>query len=107
MPTRSPARTTTSGPRSVLDLKRPPTAPGEMLLEEYLKPAGLTQSAAAERMGIPLNRLNEIIRGRRTITADTAIRLGRLFKMSPEFWMGLQVDWDLWHAHQAMKRATA
>ena len=94
-------------PRSVLDLKRPPTAPGEMLLEEYLKPAGLTQSAAAERMRIPLNRLNEIIRGRRAITADTAIRLGRLFKMSPEFWMGLQVDWDLWHAHQAMKRATA
>lgn len=89
--------------RSVLDLKRPPTAPGEMLIEEFLKPAGLTQSAAAARMGMPLNRLNEIIRGRRTITADSAIRLARLFKMSPEFWMGLQVDWDLWHTHRAIK----
>ncbi|HEX5070247.1 MAG TPA: HigA family addiction module antitoxin [Vicinamibacterales bacterium] len=89
----------------MLDLKRPPTAPGEMLLEEYLRPAKLTQSAAAERMEIPLNRLNEIVRGRRAITADTAIRLGRLLKMSPEFWMAIQADWDLWHAAHAMRRA--
>jgi addiction module HigA family antidote len=101
----SSARTTTDGPRSILDLKRPPTPPGEMLLEEYLRPANLTQSSAAERMEIPLNRLNEIIRGRRAITADTAIRLGRLLKMSPEFWMGIQADWDLWHAAHAMRRA--
>ena len=101
----SSARTTTDGPRSVLDLKRPPTPPGEVLLEEYLRPANLTQSAAAERMGIPLNRLNEIIRGRRAITADTAIRLGWLLKMSPEFWMAIQADWDLWHAAHAMRRA--
>jgi addiction module HigA family antidote len=105
MRTTSSARTTTDGPRSVLDLKRPPTPPGEMLLEEYLRPANLTQSAAAERMEIPLNRLNEIIRGRRAITADTAIRLGRLLKMSPEFWMAIQADWDLWHAANAMRRA--
>jgi len=105
MPTTSPARTTTKGPRSVLDLKRPPTPPGEMLLEEYLRPAQLTQSAAAEQMGVPLNRLNEIIRGRRAITADTAIRLGQLFRMSPEFWMAIQADWDLWHAAQAARRA--
>ena len=105
MRTRLSARTTTDGPRSVLDLKRPPTPPGEMLLEEYLRPANLTQSAAAERMEIPLNRLNEIIRGRRAITADTAIRLGRLLKMSPEFWMAVQADWDLWHAANAMGRA--
>lgn len=106
MPTTSPAKTTTSirGPRSVLELKRPPTAPGEMLLEEFLKPANLTQSAAAARMSIPLNRLNEIIRGRRAITADSALRLGRLFKMSPEFWMGLQADWDLWHAQRASRQ---
>ena len=102
---RSPARTTISGPKSVLDLKRAPTAPGEMLLEEFLRPSGLTQVEAARRMGVPLNRLNEIIRGRRTITADTAIRLGRLFKVSPEFWMGLQADWDLWHAAHTMRRA--
>ena len=107
MPTTLRARTTISGPRSVLDLKRPPTAPGEMLLEEFLKPAGLTQSAAAERMRMPLNRLNEIIRGRRAITADTAIRLAALFKMSPEFWMGLQTDWDLWHAQHSRARVSA
>ncbi len=98
-------RTTIDGSRSVLDLKRPPTPPGEMLLEEYLRPAQLTQSAAAGQMRIPLNRLNEIIRGRRAITADTAIRLAQLFKMSPEFWMALQTDWDLWHAANAMRRA--
>lgn len=105
MPTMSPARTTTDGPRSVLDLKRPPTRPGEMLLEEFLRPAGLTQVEAAQRMEIPLNRLNEIIRGRRGVTADTAIRLGRLLKMSPEFWMALQADWELWHAAHEMRRA--
>lgn len=105
MRTTSSARTITDGPWSVLALKRPPTPPGGMLLEEYLRPANLTQSAAAERMEIPLNRLNEIIRGRRAITADTAIRLGRLLKMSPEFWMAIQADWDLWHAAHAMRRA--
>ena len=105
MPTMSRARSTISGPRSVLDLKRPPTAPGEVLLEEFLQPAGLTQVEAARRMKIPLNRLNEIINGKRGITADTALRLARLFKTSPEFWMGLQVDWDLWHAAHALRKA--
>ena len=105
MPTMSRARTITDGPRSVLDLKRPPTLPGEMLLEEFLRPSGLTQVEAARRMQIPLNRLNEIIRGRRGITADTALRLARLFKMSPEFWMGLQADWDLWHAAHTLRHA--
>ena len=103
MPTMSRARTITDGPRSVLDLKRPPTSPGEMLLEEFLRPAGLTQVEAARRMEIPLNRLNEIVRGRRGITADTALRLAGLFKTSPEFWMGLQTDWDLWHAVHARR----
>ena len=87
----------------MLDLKRPPTPPGEMLLEEFLRPAGLTQVVAAQRMKIPLNRLNEIINGKRGITADTALRLAQLFKMSPEFWMGLQTDWDLWHAADARR----
>ncbi len=105
MPMKSSARTTISGPRSVVELKRPPTAPGEMLLEEFLRPAGLTQVEAARRMRIPLNRLNEIIRGKRGVTADTALRLARLFKTSPEFWMGLQADWDLWHAAHALRKA--
>ena len=105
MPTTSSARTTINGRGSVLDLKRPPTAPGEMLLEEFLRPSGLTQAEAAHRMEIPLNRLNEIVRGRRGVSADTALRLARLFKMSPEFWMGLQTDWDLWHAAHALRKA--
>jgi addiction module HigA family antidote len=105
MPRTSRAKTTIDGPKSVLDLKRPPTSPGEMLLEEFLRPSGLTQVEAARRMEMPLNRLNEIVRGKRGITADTALRLARLFKMSPEFWMGLQVDWDLWHAAHALRRA--
>ena len=104
MPTTSRARTITDGPRSVLDLKRPPTRPGAMLLEEFLRPANLTQVEAAQRMEIPLNRLNEIINGKRGVTADTALRLARLFKMSPEFWMGLQADWDLWHAADAQRK---
>ncbi|HEX9813436.1 MAG TPA: HigA family addiction module antitoxin [Myxococcota bacterium] len=72
---------------------------------QFLRPAGLTQVEAARRMGIPLNRLNEIIRGRRGVTADSALRLARLFKTSPEFWMSLQSDWDLWHAAAAQRRA--
>jgi len=72
-----------------------------MLLEEFLKPSGLGQVEAARRLGISLNRLNEIVLGKRSITADTALRLARLFKMSPQFWMRLQADWDL---HQAIER---
>jgi len=102
---RSSVRTAISGPRSVLELKRPPTSPGEMLREEFLRPAGLTQVGAARRMKMPLNRLNEIINGKRGISADTALRLARLFKTTPEFWMGLQADWDLWHAAHALRQA--
>ena len=98
-------KTPISGPRSVLDLKRPPTSPGEMLLEEFLRPAGLTQAEAARRMEIPLNRPNEIIKGRCGVTAGTTLRLARLFKMSPEFWMNIQADWDLWHAARQMRKA--
>jgi addiction module HigA family antidote len=72
-----------------------------MLLEEFLKPLGLGQVEAARRLGISLNRLNEIVLGKRGISADTALRLGRLLKTSPQFWMRLQADWDL---HEAMKR---
>jgi addiction module HigA family antidote len=72
-----------------------------MLLEEFLKPLGLGQVEAARRLRISLNRLNEIVLGKRRISADTALRLGRLLKTSPQFWMRLQADWDL---HEAMKR---
>jgi addiction module HigA family antidote len=70
-------------------------------LEEYLKPMGIGQVDAARRLEISLNRLNEIVLGKRGITADTALRLARLLKTSPQLWMRLQADWDL---HQAMLR---
>ena len=89
----------------LLPTNRPPTHPGEMLLEEFLKPRGLSQTDAAARMGIPLNRLNEIVRGKRGVTADTALRLAKLLGTDALSWMNLQNTWDLWHAQQAMKRS--
>jgi antitoxin HigA-1 len=82
----------------------PAISPGEMLLEEFLKPSGFSQVEAARRLEISLNRLNEIVLGKRGITADTALRLARLFKMSPQFWMRLQADWDLHHAIERQAR---
>ncbi|MFH2053013.1 MAG: HigA family addiction module antitoxin [bacterium] len=98
MPTRlkSPTTTRTSGGR--LPQKRPPTHPGEMLLEEFVKPLGLTQVDLARRLDVSYPRLNEIIKGRRSVTPDTALRLARVLGMSPDFWLGLQLDWDLWQA---------
>jgi addiction module HigA family antidote len=81
----------------------PAIPPGEILLEEFMKPEGIGQADAARRLGISLNRLNEIILGKRGISADTALRLARLLKTSPQFWMRLQADWDL---HLAMERAS-
>jgi antitoxin HigA-1 len=69
-----------------------------MLLEEFLKPLGISQSAFAIRLGVSYPRLNEIIRGRRSVTPDTALRLAQVTGMSADFWLGLQSDWDLWHA---------
>lgn len=80
----------------------PAIAPGEILLEEFLKPMALGQVEAARRLDISFNRMNEIVLGKRGITADTALRLARLLKTSPQFWMRLQAEWDL---HQAMTRA--
>ena len=76
-------------------MRRPPTHPGEMLLEEFLKPLGLSQAEAAARMQMTTNRLNEIVRGRRGVTADTAWRLSALLGTSPEIWMNLQIRFDL------------
>jgi len=97
MPTKSASRIVTRDP----DWLGPAISPGEMLLEEFLTPSGLGQVEAARRLGISLNRLNEIVLGKRGITADTALRLARLFKMSPQSWMRLQADWDL---HEAIER---
>ncbi|MCK6625341.1 MAG: HigA family addiction module antitoxin [Anaerolineae bacterium] len=77
------------------DLRLKPVHPGEILLEEFLKPMGLSQNRLALDMGVPPRRINEIVLGKRNITADTALRLGRYFGMSPQFWLGLQMDYDL------------
>src|SRR5579872_7204348 len=77
---------------------RPPPTPGEMLFEEFLRPLGLTQTEVAERMQVPLKRLNAIIRGRKAVTPDTALRLERLFGMEAQFWLNLQLDVDLYRA---------
>jgi addiction module HigA family antidote len=69
-----------------------------MLFEEFLKPLNISQSAFAIRLGVSFPRLNEIIRGKRAVTPDTALRLARVLGMSADFWLGLQQDWDLWHA---------
>lgn len=69
-----------------------------MLLEEFLKPLGISQSAFAIRLGVLFPRLNEIVRQRRAVTPHTALRLARVTGMSADFWLGLQPDWDLWHA---------
>jgi len=81
-----------------LPTHRPPTHPGEMLMEEFLKPLGTPQTAFAERLGVSYPRLNELMHGKRGVTPDTALRLSRVLGMSAEFWLGLQQDWDLWHA---------
>lgn len=69
-----------------------------MLLEEFVKPLELTQVELARCLGVSYPRLNEIIKGKRSITPDTALRLSRVLGMSADFWLGLQQDWDLWHA---------
>ena len=72
-----------------------PVHPGEILLQEFLQPMGVSQNRLAVQIGVPPRRINEIVLGKRRITADTALRLGRYFGMSPHFWLGLQMDYDL------------
>ena len=80
---------------------RAPTHPGEMLLEEFLKPMGMTQRELADKINVPYQRVNEIINGRRGITPSTALRLAKVFGMSDEFWMNVQLRWDLFFVKQA------
>ncbi len=80
---------------------RAPTHPGEMLLEEFLNPMGLTQRELAEAIGVPYQRVNEIVNGRRGITPSTALRLAQFFGMSSEFWINGQMRWDLYHARKS------
>ena len=75
--------------------KRIPAHPGEILLEEFLRPLGLTQVALARHLGIPTQRINEIVRGKRDITPDTAWLLAEAFGTTPQLWMNLQMNYDL------------
>jgi addiction module HigA family antidote len=75
--------------------KLDPVHPGEILLKEFIEPLGLNQNRLALALGVPARRINEIVLGKRGITADTALRLARYFKMSPQFWLGLQMDYEL------------
>ena len=84
--------------------KQAPIHPGEILLEEFMKPLELSQNALARALGVPPIRINEIIREMRAISADTALRLGRYFGNSPEFWMGLQADYELRLARHQRER---
>ncbi len=100
MSARSTSKTITRAP----NWPGPAVLPGEMLLEEFLKPLGLRQAEAAERLGISGNRLHEVVLGKRRITADTALRLSRVLNTSPRFWMRLQADWDV---HRAVRQAVS
>ena len=75
----------------------PPTHPGKMLLEEFLKPLGMTQADLAAKIGVSYPRINELVRGKRGVTPDTALRLEKLFGMEAQFWLNLQLAWDLYH----------
>lgn len=79
---------------------RLPTHPGEMLLEEFLVPAGLTQRHLADSIHVPYQRINDIVNGRRGITPSTALRLSKFFGNSPDFWMNLQLRWDMARARE-------
>lgn len=80
---------------------RTPTHPGEMLLEEFLHPIGLSQKELADAIHVPYHRINAIVNGRRGITPSTALRLAKYFNMSPDFWMNVQLRWDMYFAQQS------
>jgi len=90
MPTKSKSPTITKGKKRL-----PPVHPGEILSEEFLKPLGITQYRLAERVHVPRRRINEIVLGQRSISADTALRLARFFGTSERFWLNLQATYDL------------
>jgi len=80
---------------------RTPTHPGEMLLEEFLIPMGITQRALANAIQVPYQRVNDLVNGRRSVTPSSALRLAKFFGNSPDFWMNLQLRWDLYFTQQS------
>lgn len=90
---------------TITDMKKklPNIHPGEILLEEFLLPMAISQNALARAAGVPPRRINEIVLGKRGVSADTAVRLAKVFGTSERFWLGLQADYDLEEAHLALK----
>ena len=86
---------------------RAPTHPGEMLYEEFLAPMNLTQRELAEAIAVPYQRINEIVNGKRGVTTSTALRLAKYFGNTPDFWLNLQLRWDLYFTQQAEEQAIA
>ncbi len=86
---------------------RPPTHPGEILLKEFLEPLNLSQVELAKSLGVPVQRINTLINGKRGVTAETALLLAERLKTTPELWMNLQTAWDLHEAAQGLRRASA
>jgi len=89
-----------------LPTHRAPVHPGEVLLEDFLIPLGISQVALAELLGIPFQRVNQIVKGRRSVTPDTALRLARLFGTTPEVWLNLQLAYDLYAAQRSPEAKT-
>ena len=81
--------------------KRPPTHPGEMLAEEFLGPMNITQRELADSIHVPYQRINELVNQKRGVTPSTALRLGKFFGMSADFWLNLQMRWDLYRANES------
>ena len=100
---KSKPSTTIREQTSILPKHRPPTPPGEMLQEEFLTPLGMTQAELAKRMGTTVQSVNVIIKGKRAITAATALSLADVLGTTPEFWLNLQMFTDLWKAKQERK----
>ena len=92
---------------AALPRHRPPTPPGQILAQEFLEPLGLSQSDLATRMGIPVQRVNQIVRARRGITAETALLLAEALGTTPQLWMNLQMSHDLWEAARQLAQRRA
>ena len=90
-----------------MKIRRPPTTPGEILHEEFLKPLGMTQAQLAEHLGCDVKVVNRIVNGRSAVTAEMAIRLGAAFRMSPEFWLNAQQAVDIYEASRRLKKMPA
>lgn len=90
-----------------MKLRRPPTTPGEILHEEFLKPLGMTQAELAAHIGCDVKVVNRIVNGRSGVTAEMAIRLGAAFRMSPEFWLNAQQAVELYEASRRMRKVPA